>query len=125
MQNPQNIVDPLEKAIITRDIASIDDIVRGLGRIQKRKDRAVQVQLANQALINRGPGMVVCDVRYDNEAEWVRNLGGLVIHVERPDASAVNPHSSESGVTKLPGDMTIVNTGTLGDLQLIVRELFV
>lgn len=51
MQKPQNLVDPLEKAINKRDIASIDDIVRGLERIQKRKDRAVQVQLVNRALI--------------------------------------------------------------------------
>ncbi len=51
MQSPQSLVDPLEKAVHARDIPSIDEIVRGLSTIQKRKDRAVQIQLANRVLI--------------------------------------------------------------------------
>lgn len=51
MQSPQSLVDPLEKAIAVRDIASIDELVRGLSTIQKRKDRAVQIQQANRLLI--------------------------------------------------------------------------
>jgi len=60
--------------------------------------------------------MVVSDVRFDNEADWVRSIGGLVIHIIRGSAPDVAAHSSEQGVTMRPGDGTIVNDGTLQDL---------
>lgn len=33
---------------------------------------------------------VITDVRYKNEADWVRSLGGLVVWVERPGVYAAN-----------------------------------
>ena len=54
--------------------------------------------LAKQRLINFGPGMIVADVRFENEAAWIRSQGGRIIHIERPDVRTVAAHVSESGV---------------------------
>lgn len=43
-------------------------------------------------------GVVVDDVRFDNEAELIRSLGGVVIKVNRPNLSAMD-HASEFGVS--------------------------
>lgn len=62
---------------------------------------------------------VLSDVRFENEAAFVRRHGKL-IHLHRPDAQKVNPHSSEAGVRREPGDLVITNDGTVEDLQIAV-----
>jgi hypothetical protein len=49
---------------------------------------------------SRAPHHIISDVRFDNEAEWVRKQGGIVIQIKRegrPEPAA-NAHASEKGV---------------------------
>ncbi len=62
------------------------------------------------------PLLVVTDVRFNNEAEALRQQGGVIIHIERPDLPEVAAHTSEQGVEVLPDDMLICNDSTLDDL---------
>lgn len=79
--------------------------------------------MAKQRLLNNGPGMVVTDVRFPNEADWVRKHG-LLIHVLRPDAKEIEAHTSESGVEiNRDTDLQLFNTGTLDELQIAVRNM--
>lgn len=61
-------------------------------------------------------GFVVTDIRYDDEAEWIRSEGGAVWHIHRPGLAPVSSHSSENGISLTHGDMMIENSGTLYDL---------
>lgn len=79
----------------------------------------IWVQLAAIKLEHAGPGMVVTDVRFENEASWIRE-NGILIHIHRPGAPVVNPHVSEAGVEIQDGDIIISNSGTLTDLELKV-----
>ena len=81
---------------------------------------------AKQVLINYGPGMVVADVRFENEAAWVRAQGGRVIHIERPNTVGVEAHVSEAGIEFKgeEGDFKIINGGSLEDLQQTIRGVF-
>ena len=65
--------------------------------------------------------LIIPDIRFDNEAEWVRAKGGLLIHVERPNVQEVESHASELG-TGIPPDITIHNTGSIIDLTLAVTK---
>jgi hypothetical protein len=60
-------------------------------------------------------GMVISDVRFDNEAEWIRSEGGIIVHVERDDTEQVGVagHASEAGLTKIHGDLVVENNSTL------------
>jgi hypothetical protein len=60
--------------------------------------------------------VVVSDVRFDNEAEMIRGMGGQIIHLVRPGISAVAAHVSESGVARHASDMEYRNTGEIADL---------
>ncbi|UCV26715.1 deoxynucleotide monophosphate kinase family protein [Ferribacterium limneticum] len=63
--------------------------------------------------------VVVSDVRKDVEAETIRDLGGLIVHLERDGAGLSGKeaaHKTEQGVTKQAGDVVIWNNGTLHDL---------
>jgi len=79
--------------------------------------------MAHQRLLQNGPGMVIPDVRFENEAAWIRKHGGWIIHVIRPEAKAVEAHASEDGIEILDADAQLFNSGTLEELQLSVREL--
>lgn len=79
--------------------------------------------LAKQLLLNYGPGMVIADVRFENEAAWVRRHGGLVLHISRPNPMEVADHTSEAGVGFHATDAKLFNTGTLEELQQAVRDL--
>ena len=60
---------------------------------------------------------VVSDVRFENEAEWVRERGGVIWRIHRPLAEPVRGHASESGIDRIAPDLTIQNTGTMEDLK--------
>lgn len=63
--------------------------------------------------------VVVTDVRFENEAEAIREQGGVIVHIKRQAAGlkgAEATHSSERGV-KLGGrDLVVENDGTLEEL---------
>lgn len=55
-------------------------------------------------------GVVVSDIRFDNEADFIRRRGGVVIHLSRAHMDAATPaHSSELPVARRAGDFHIVN----------------
>jgi len=62
------------------------------------------------------------DVRFENEAEFIRNRGGVIIRIVRPNLQA-DEHESESGQNKIDADYTIVNDGTVEDLHNTILRL--
>jgi hypothetical protein len=66
---------------------------------------------------------VVCDdVRFPNELEMIRSLGGRIFHINRPGFEGTN-HPSEQfadGSHVRGRDLTIANTGTLEGFKHIV-----
>lgn len=71
---------------------------------------------------NLSKGMVVSDVRFDNEARWIKDQGGILIEIRRKAATQVAPHVSEAGCT-VPADHVIRNYGTIDDLYAALDEV--
>lgn len=63
-------------------------------------------------------GFVISDVRFENEAEFIRQRGGTIVHLHRPDAPAVNPHASEAGLLIRQDDLVVRNTSCLASLRM-------
>lgn len=63
------------------------------------------------------------DVRFPNEADAVRSVGGWVVRVVRPGVGPLNDHPSER--QDFPVDALIDNCGTLEDLDSAVGRLVV
>lgn len=68
-------------------------------------------------------GIVISDVRMEDEANWVRSLGGSIWHLRRPGATPVAAHRTENGIQARPGDEHILNNGTLDELHRQVDGL--
>ena len=67
--------------------------------------------------------VVISDVRFANEADAIKDVGGKVIRVVRPGITAVNSHVSESALDNYTFDSQILNYGTLDELRSTVRTL--
>lgn len=82
-------------------------------------------RLAYSMSILPADDIVVPDVRFNDEADFIRSQGGLVVHLERPDGKAIEhaSHASEAGVERKAEDWTLFNQGTLGDLYSGVDQL--
>lgn len=67
-----------------------------------------------------GRAIVVTDVRFDNEAARVRQLGGVVWAVERDGLPSGDTHASE--IIDFPIDYVVKNNGTFDELFAGVEE---
>lgn len=66
-------------------------------------------------------GIVLDDVRFDNEAELIRNMGGLVVEITRSSVPQME-HSSEAGIARELIDYSFANEGDILTLQHQVRD---
>lgn len=64
---------------------------------------------------------VIHDVRFENEADFIRNAGGIVIHIVR-DGLPSDGHASEAGIERKAGDVVIYNNGSLAHFLLKVES---
>lgn len=60
-------------------------------------------------------GFVITDLRYKDEAAWVREHGGIVITLQRPGHAPVNAEEERS-LSEFTGDYVITNSGSKEDL---------
>jgi hypothetical protein len=62
---------------------------------------------------------VFTDVRFKNEAEYIRKNGGIVLKIERPSLvlSEAHKHISEAGQSEIAPDHVVGNDGTIEDLK--------
>lgn len=61
--------------------------------------------------------VIVTDCRFDNEAEAITQLGGVVLSVHRRGATVADYHASEGGVDVRYVSADIHNIGTIEDLR--------
>jgi hypothetical protein len=77
-------------------------------------------------LIGAGFNVIITDVRFENEAEWIRSNGGVVWHIDR-DSVVEDSHKSESGIKFVKGDVRINNNETLGwlyeNVEIVAKKL--
>lgn len=66
--------------------------------------------------ITRHSSFVISDLRFENEAVWIRKMGGLVVRIHRGHEVGVAAHSSEEGFPLLENDVRISNDSTIEDL---------
>ena len=66
-------------------------------------------------------GIVVDDIRFDNEAELVRRMGGVVIEITRASVPQME-HASEAGISRDLIDYSFANEGDILTLQHQVRD---
>jgi len=80
-----------------------------------------------QEQIKTNPNLkvVVTDVRFPNEADIIKELGGTIIKVIRSETNLNNDqHSSEVSITKIKPDFTIYNNSTIHEYHSQIKKIF-
>jgi hypothetical protein len=67
-------------------------------------------------------GIVITDVRFDNEADLIHELGGRVIKIVR-SVSVKSTHESEQGIAPDKLDIVGTNNGTIQELHKSLQVL--
>ncbi|GAB6405589.1 hypothetical protein PMHK_30170 [Pseudomonas sp. MHK4] len=90
----------------------------------ERRDSTSPQKINDTAYINKptldtdGKNIIIIkDIRFENEAAYIRSLDGAIWHIVRDNAEPVNTHSSEFGIEVQPTDIVIKNNGTLKEYQ--------
>ena len=85
-----------------------------------------RMQEAIESLEDDGPVhlLTVTDVRFQNEADFIHRLGGIVYRVDRPGLPDDDTHASEVEINKVTVDGVIRNDKDLSYLRVLVRYRF-
>lgn len=89
---------------------------------QKRSTRPVTPLKHRGELPKDALTIIIKDIRFENEAAFLRAHHGSIWHIKRPDLQKVNAHSSELGIEVAEGDICILNNGTLDELLALVNR---
>lgn len=69
--------------------------------------------------------IVIDDVRFDNEVEWINNHGGKVINIIRPgNIDLTETHSSEQGISPEKVFRLVINDTTLDQFKRKIKHIF-
>jgi hypothetical protein len=83
----------------------------------------VWTERLRQSILSSSSPIVITDVRYQNEVEFLKSLGSnvLIWRITRPGVGVNN--ETERSVDGVIADLTIENNGTIEDLSFIVDTM--
>lgn len=80
---------------------------------------------AAQSAIGLGRHAVITDCRFDNEAKAIKDAGGIMVQIVRPEVQAYfsDQHVSEAGIDPSLIDHCVVNDSTIETLDIAIDQL--
>jgi len=84
---------------------------------QLRSQRPLEALKPRGQVPNDAEVIIIKDIRFENEAAFLRRHNGKIWHIKRQDLQKVNAHSSEDGIIQAPEDILILNDGSLDELR--------
>ena len=119
IENKEKVIEPWGRS--PRELYQLlgTDVARSI-------DVRVWIKNAEMFIKKRaGLSVVITDVRFSNEAEWIRKQGGVVIYLESK-TRGINDgtgHASENGLNGDDVDVYIENDGTINQLYEKIEAL--
>lgn len=74
------------------------------------------------ANLNPDSRVVITDMRFPNEAQAVKDRGGVTLRIDREGVGPINNHASETSLDDWKFDWRVQNTGSLEEYQESVRQ---
>lgn len=86
----------------------------------------IWIKVANKFINDNIEGVIIHDVRFSDEFVWIKEKGGVIIHIIRPNYfgnDATINHPSNIPLPILEDDKVIVNDGSLSDFKKKIKIL--
>lgn len=87
--------------------------------------KVVEKKIIDTWKTNPNAKFVITDVRFDNECQFVKNMGGVMVRVTRDCVNNSDTHSSELDIDNLVVDVDLKNNGSIEDLLKNSNDTFV
>lgn len=117
-QRVQDIVDQFGWEVAKKSFPEIREQLQRMGTEVGRTlwGDTFWIDIVDKQIWHHG-SVVISDVRFLNEGQYVQDAGGYVVRVNRPGVGPVNAHSSDAGLPDEMIDYELHNDGTLDDLR--------
>lgn len=105
------------------------DLLQWWGTEYRRNlyDSGYWLQKLHELMIDIDGPVVISDVRYPNEADFIKKLGGTMINIKGRAAAEMsdvhNAHISETAMDCYDYDYYIINSGTINDLHRAIDDV--
>jgi hypothetical protein len=86
-------------------------------------DPDMWINCLRSRIMHRDHGVVITDVRFVNEADFIHSAGGKVIEIQRPSFERSDAHRSEIPLPRDRVDAVVVNNSTVEELQKRVLSM--
>jgi len=99
-------------------------LLQELGMAARRYNARFWIQCLNKQIVRERlkEPFVFTDVRFQNEADYVRSIYGIIVRIVRPGQIA-DEHESELNQSQIVADYEVVNDGSIEDLHKKIAEL--
>ena len=99
-------------------------LLQEIGCSMRHYKESYWVDIARNSTPEEFGPFVWTDVRFENEAQMIRDRGGKIIRIMRPllPTDEMYNHESEKSVSDVPYDHLIVNGGSVDELHAEIRE---
>lgn len=99
-------------------------ILQYLGtEVVRKREPDFWIRRAEETIRKINGPVVVTDVRFENEAELVKALGGHTVRVLRSGFASDDPHPSEVALDHYAEDHTVLNRSTVAELHDVARRV--
>lgn len=85
--------------------------------------QVVKRKITNKIKENPDAKIIITDIRFENELNLIRELGGCIIKVKRDSIISNDNHESEKYIDDLYCDILVENNGTIEELYRKIDEL--
>jgi hypothetical protein len=68
--------------------------------------------------------IAISDMRFPHEAKFIRDMGGIIIKIDRPSIERNDTHASETEYQLIKEDYKVINDSTLEDFYKKLAEIF-
>jgi mannosyltransferase OCH1-like enzyme len=97
-----------------------------LNKIMPHIENNIWIEIVRKYILeNKYKKIVICDVRFENEAKMIRELSGTIIKITRSSMTSKDEHQSETEIDKIKFDDEIINDGSIPDLYKKIVNKFV
>ena len=111
-----------KEIVLTRIGLSPRDIWIAVGN--KMREINETVWLINAINCPQCDTIIISDLRFYNEAEYIRHHGGILVKIARPGMETVTDAAETSLLGYRNWDHVIINDGTLEDLNVDVMDIW-
>ena len=84
---------------------------------------ALMADYVKDEVTEQYPNWVITDTRFPNEAQAIKDKGGIIIRIDRPFVKPINNHPSEIGLDSWKFDYKIANVSDLMSLKFTVQNI--